>query len=72
MAVPASQSSGANNVIYAQRLVQKKMSASKVGSPIFVASGQVSEPSVAMDSKGDFVVTWTQNLGANRLAGFFE
>jgi hypothetical protein len=57
------QSSGATNAIYAQRLVQKKMSASKVGSPTFVASGQVSEPSVAMDSKGDFVVTWSQKLG---------
>jgi hypothetical protein len=54
------QSSGTSNQILAQRLVRSDPNGPPIGSPIVVATGNVSAPSVAMDAKGDFVVTWTQ------------
>jgi hypothetical protein len=58
--------SGANREIYAQRLSQTKLSVTMVGSPIPISAGQLSDPSVAMDSHGKIVVTWTQTLIGKR------
>jgi hypothetical protein len=49
-------------VVMAQRLSRSGLSVNKVGAPIVVAGGQVSSVSVAMDSKGDFEVVWSQTV----------